>query len=227
MAKSKLILISGGPLVGKTTVARKVFEHYENSALCDGDWCWCVNPLSLEDTRLRNGDRNMAFLVSNYLNSGFEKVVFSSVVLTDPDARENILRDITAKDYEIISFQLTCSEDTLRERHIAMGGSEAVSFFWLSLPPYPGEYEINTDDKTPDEVCAEICRVIDSAKKSSTKSSTKTKAAPKATKTTAKTTAKTKVSSGKTAEKQAAKPAAKQSEKSAKKPAAKSAKKTK
>lgn len=175
MAKSKLILISGGPLTGKTTVARKVFEHYENSALCDGDWCWCVNPLSLEDTRLRNGDRNMAFLVSNYLNSGFEKVVFSSIVLTDPEARENILRDITAKDYEIISFQLTCSEDTLRERHLAMGGSEAVSFFWLSLPPYPGEYEISTDGKTPDEVCEEICKIIDSEKKATVK-----KSAPKA-----------------------------------------------
>lgn len=186
MAKSKLILISGGPCVGKSTVARKIFEHYENSALCDGDWCWCVNPLSLEDTRLRNGDVNMAFLLSNYLNSGFEKVVFSSVVLTDAEARENILRNITAKDYEIISFQLDCSEDTLRERHIAAGGSEAVSFFWLKLPPYPGEYEINTDDKSADMVCEEICKIIDTKKSAAKKPADKNTAKAVAKKTASK-----------------------------------------
>ena len=28
MAHKKLILVSGGPCVGKSTVARKIFEHY-------------------------------------------------------------------------------------------------------------------------------------------------------------------------------------------------------
>ncbi|MBO7631206.1 MAG: hypothetical protein J6S78_02620 [Lachnospiraceae bacterium] len=162
MASKKLILISGGPCVGKSMVARKIFEHYVNSAYCDGDWCWCVNPDSIRDSRLRDGDCNMAFLLSTYLKSGFEYVVFSSVVLTDPDARESILRNIDAEDYEILSFQLVCSEDTLKARHDAREG-EDVSFFWLQLPPYPGETVIDTDGKTPAKICKEICKLIDTA----------------------------------------------------------------
>lgn len=55
--KQKLIIISGSPCVGKTTVARELLKSYENSAYCDGDWMWCVNPFSVDDPRLRNGDK--------------------------------------------------------------------------------------------------------------------------------------------------------------------------
>ncbi len=104
----KLILLSGSPCVGKTTVGQYLFEQYENSAYLDGDWCWCVNPFSVKDPRLRNGDKSMSFVLSNYLNSGFDHVFFASVVLTDSGIRENILADITAEDYEVIAFTLTC-----------------------------------------------------------------------------------------------------------------------
>ncbi len=90
----KLILLSGSPCVGKTTVGQYLFEQYENSAYLDGDWCWCVNPFSVRDKRLRNGDKNMSFVLSNYLTSGFDYVFFASVVLTDSKIRENILNDI-------------------------------------------------------------------------------------------------------------------------------------
>jgi len=99
----KLILLSGSPCVGKTTVGQYLFEQYSNSAYLDGDWCWCVNPFSVEDKRLRNGDKSMSFVLSNYLQSEFEYVFFTSVVLTDCEIRENILKDITADDYEVLS----------------------------------------------------------------------------------------------------------------------------
>ena len=35
----------------------------------------------------------------------------------DKTIREAILKDITAKDYSVIGITLTCSEETLRERH--------------------------------------------------------------------------------------------------------------
>ena len=50
------------------------------------------------------------------------------------------------------------------ERHKAEG-ADAVSFFWLQLPPCPGEIVIDTDGKTPDKVCKEICKHIDAAVK--------------------------------------------------------------
>ena len=76
MSKQKLIIIAGSPCVGKTTVTQKLFTSYENSAYFDGDWAWYVNPFSVDDPRLRNGDKTMSFALSTYLNSGFDYVFF-------------------------------------------------------------------------------------------------------------------------------------------------------
>ena len=157
----KLIIISGGPCVGKSTVGKRVFEHYSNSAYCDGDWCWCVNPESIRDNRQQYGDRNMAFLLSTYLEAGYDYVVFSSIVMTEPETRERIIRQISSKDYELYSFRLVCSEDTLKGRFDAKGGRAAVSFFWAETPAVPGEQIVDTDGKTPEQVAREIWRAVD------------------------------------------------------------------
>ncbi|NLN54961.1 MAG: AAA family ATPase [Clostridiales bacterium] len=146
--KQKLIIISGSPCVGKTTVAERLFDSLSNSAYLDGDWCWCVNPFSITDPRLRNGDKNMSFILSTYLNSVFDYVIFSSVVVMYKTIRETVINDITAKDFDIIGITLTCSEETLRARHKKRGDKGEVSFHWLHLPPYPGDVVINTDGKT-------------------------------------------------------------------------------
>ena len=157
---NKLILLSGSPCVGKSTVGKYLFEQYKNSAYLDGDWCWCVNPFSVRDKRLRNGDKSMSFVLSNYLTSGFDCVFFASVVLTDSKIRENILKDITATDYEVIGFTLTCSEETLVKRHNIRGDEGETNFHWLHLPPYPTDIVINTDNKSVHEIAQELDRYI-------------------------------------------------------------------
>ena len=157
----KLILLSGSPCVGKTTVGQHLFDQYDNSAYLDGDWCWCVNPFSVQDPRLRNGDKNMSFVLSNYLDSQFDYVFFTSVVLTSPQIRENILNRITATDYEVISFTLTCSEETLVQRHDQRGDPGETNFHWLHLLPNPGDIVIQTDHKTVPEIAGELKRYID------------------------------------------------------------------
>ena len=162
MVNQKLIIISGSPCVGKTTVADKLFQSYENSAYLDGDWCWCINPFSLSDPRLRNGDKSMSFVLSNYLNSDFDYVIFSSVVVMYESIRKPILEDITARDFDIIGFTLTCSEETLAECHKNRGDENEVSFHWLHLPLYPGDYVVNTEGKTVEQIVDEIRELIDS-----------------------------------------------------------------
>ncbi len=162
MSKQKLIIIAGSPCVGKTTVTQKLFTSYENSAYFDGDWAWCVNPFSVDDPRLRNGDKTMSFALSTYLNSGFDYVFFSSVVVVDKTIREAILKDITAEDYSVIGITLTCSEETLLERHKKRGDQNECSFFWLHLKPYEGDYVINTDHKSVQQIVDEIKAIVDS-----------------------------------------------------------------
>jgi broad-specificity NMP kinase len=158
--KQKLILISGSPCVGKTTVSEKLYQTYDNSAYCDGDWMWCVNPFSVEDPRLRNGDKNMSYILSTYLNSQFEYVFFSSVVIMYEKIREKIIQEITANDYTTIGFSLTCSENTLLERFTKRGDQNEISYEWLNLGIYPGDHEINTDNKNVEQIINEIREII-------------------------------------------------------------------
>jgi chloramphenicol 3-O-phosphotransferase len=160
MMDKKLILISGSPCVGKTAAGTRLFESFDNSAYLDGDWCWCVHPFSVADSRLRNGDKSMSFVLSNYLDSDFEYVFFTSVVLTDVGIREGILKGITAEGYKIISFTLTCSEETLKKRHDRRGDRGETNYYWLRLPPYPGDIVINTDGKSIREVAREMKKHI-------------------------------------------------------------------
>ena len=155
-----LILISGSPCVGKSAVGTRLFESYNNSAYLDGDWCWCVHPFSVVDSRLRNGDRSMSFVLSNYLDSDFEYVFFTSVVLTDARIREGILNGITATEYKTVGFTLTCSEATLKKRHDRRGDQGETDCRWLHLPPYPGDIVIDTDSKSIREVVREMKRYI-------------------------------------------------------------------
>ena len=154
--EKKLILISGSPCVGKTAVGTRLFESFDNSAYLDGDWCWCVHPFSVSDPRLRNGDKSMSFVLSNYLDSDFEYVIFTSVVLTDARIRNEILSGITAKDYRVIGFTLTCSEETLKKRHDKRGDRGETDYRWLRLPPCPGDIVIDTDDKSVREIVKEM-----------------------------------------------------------------------
>ena len=134
--QKKLILISGSPCVGKTAAGTRLFESYDNSAYLDGDWCWCVHPFSVTDKRLRNGDRSMSFVLSNYLESDFEFVFFTSVVLTDAKIRENILNGITAKDYEIIGIRTGTDSNNVRSTlgRIKNGGlTEPEKKFFIEL----------------------------------------------------------------------------------------------
>ena len=156
----KLILISGSPCVGKTAAGTRLFESYDNSAYLDGDWCWCVHPFSVADKRLRNGDKSMSFILSNYLESDFQYVFFTSVVLTDPGIREGILDGITATEFGTISFMLTCSEETLKKRHDRRGDKGETNYHWLHLPPCPGDIVIDTDNKSVREVVSEMKRYI-------------------------------------------------------------------
>ena len=159
--QKKLILISGSPCVGKTAVGTRLFESYDNSAYLDGDWCWCVHPFSVTDSRLRNGDKSMSFILSNYLDSAFTYVFFTSVVLTDRRIREGILNGITAKGYDIIAFTLTCSEETLKKRHDGRGDKGETDYRWLRLPPCPGDIVIDTDNKSVRDTVTEMKRYID------------------------------------------------------------------
>jgi len=106
----------------------------------------------------------MSFILSNYLDSDFEYVFFTSVVLTDPGIREGILHGITAQGYETIGFTLTCSEETLKQRHDKRGDHGETNYYWLHLPPCSGDIVIDTDGKRIRDVVREMKQSISALK---------------------------------------------------------------
>ena len=160
MSEQKLIIISGSPCVGKTTAAESLLYAYENSAHLDDDWVWRVHPFSFSDPRNQIGLQNMSYMLSSYLHAGFDYVIFSSVRVIDKAGRESVLQNITAKNYKIIGFTLTCSEETLTQRHQKRDGNDEVSFQWLRLEPHPNDHVIHTDNKTVMQIVEEMKKII-------------------------------------------------------------------
>ena len=156
----KLIFISGSSCVGKTTVGIKLYKEFNNSAYLDSDWVWCVHPFSIKDPRLRKEDKNISYVLSNYLNSNFDYVFCSSVLFTYRDIRENIIKNIKSNNYDIIGISLICTENTLSERYKKRGNNNQMSDHWLRLGPYPGDYIINTDNKNVKDIIEEIKNII-------------------------------------------------------------------
>jgi hypothetical protein len=152
MEDQTLVLITGAPSIGKTTVGESLLQRTDNSAFLDGDWLWHVNPFSLSDGRLRNGDKSMSFALSTYLKSGFRVVIFSSVILVDSEIRTNIINDIDHRGYVTRCFHLKCSEGTLMQRHRGQGLTTEPPYEWLQIEPLEGDIVIGTDDRSAEEI---------------------------------------------------------------------------
>jgi hypothetical protein len=159
--KSKLIFIGGEAWTGKSTCAKMLFERLDNSAWLDGDDVWRVNPWSLDDPRLRTSDINMAFVLQTYLRSGFDYVILSSIVLSDPSIAAGILARISGVEFDLISFTLVCAESALVERAKQRDGVSAPRFTLLAQTrALTHTIHIDTTDRSPEEIAAEMLRVI-------------------------------------------------------------------
>ncbi|MFA5308499.1 MAG: hypothetical protein WC370_03315 [Dehalococcoidales bacterium] len=155
-----LIMISGPPWVGKTTCAAKVFASLQNAAWLDGDDVWCVNPFSVEDPRLRNSDRNMSFVLNTYLESKFDYVLLSSVVLTEKWITDGILNGIGAKDYDLLFFMLHCSTPALAARSAARDGVTGPELRFARAAKAQDAIHLDTTGKTPEEVAGKILDIV-------------------------------------------------------------------
>ena len=159
--KSKLFLIGGEAWTGKSTCSKILFESLHNSAWLDGDDVWRVNPWSLDDPRLRTSDINMAFVLQTYLQSKFDYVILSSIVLSDPSITAHILAMISGVEYDLLPFTLMCDEATLAERAKQRDGEAHPQFFLLEATrALINTIKIDTTNKKPKEIADEMLSVI-------------------------------------------------------------------
>ncbi|GAP12749.1 predicted nucleotide kinase [Longilinea arvoryzae] len=163
--KPKLILIGGEAWTGKSTCAEILYRRLNNSAWLDGDDVWRVNPWSLDDPRLRTSDVNMAFVLQTYLQSRFDYVILSSIVLSEPAITARILERIQGVDYTLISITLMCDAATLAERARLRDENVDPCFLLLERTrSLTDTLKIDTAGKTPEMVVEEMLAVIQGVK---------------------------------------------------------------
>jgi hypothetical protein len=159
--KPKLILIGGEAWTGKSTCAEILFKSLPNSAWLDGDDVWRVNPWSLDDPRLRTSDINVAFVLQTYLQSKFDYVILSSIVLSDSAITARILGRIGDVEYDLVSFTLMCDVETLTARARQRDDKVDPCFIVLEqTKALVDTFKIDTGKKKPDEIADEMLFVI-------------------------------------------------------------------
>lgn len=162
--KPKLIFIGGEAWTGKSVCSEILFRRLHNSAWLDGDDVWRVNPWSLDDPRLRTSDINMAFVLQTYLQSEFDYVILSSIVLSDRSIADGILERISGVEYDLLSFTLMCDEATLTERARQRDDTANPRFTVLEeTRTLVDTIKIDTGQKKPKEIADELLSAIHNA----------------------------------------------------------------
>lgn len=163
----KLIIINGTMGAGKSTVSELLLKETENSIYLDGDWCWNMNPFTVNEENIEMVMKNIIFLLRSFLNnSNFQYIIFCWVMHKE-EIFKNILNEIRDLDFELYKFTLLCNETELARRiagDIKIGKRETgqinESIARLKLYKNMDTYKIDVSSKTPKEAAEEIRRRV-------------------------------------------------------------------
>lgn len=112
----KLIIVNGTMGVGKTETCRELNKKLTSSVWFDGDWCWMMNPFTVNDENKNMVINNITYLLRSFLtNSSLEYTIFNWVIHLE-DIFYLILQPLNDLEFEVIKITLTCSEEVLKKR---------------------------------------------------------------------------------------------------------------
>ena len=163
----KLIIINGIMGAGKSTVNDLLLKETANSIYLDGDWCWNMNPFTVNEENIEMVLKNIIFLLRSFLNnSNFQYIIFCWVIHKE-EIFKNILNEIRDLDFELYKFTLLCNETELARRiagDIKTGKRETgqinESISRLELYKNMDTYKIDVSSKTTKEAAEEIRRRV-------------------------------------------------------------------
>lgn len=112
----KLIIINGTMGAGKSAVCRELNKRLNKSVWLDGDWCWMMNPFTVNEENKTMVENNINFLLRSFLtNSSIEYVIFDWVIHKE-EIFDLILEKLIDMEFDLFKITLTCSEEALKKR---------------------------------------------------------------------------------------------------------------
>lgn len=161
--RKKVIVVNGTMGVGKSAVCRKLYGSIDKSVWLDGDWCWMINPLIVNDENRIMAEENIKTLLRNFLkNSSIENVIFSWVIHTE-EIMEMVIGWLGDVDYDLYKVTLTCSKEKLIERiskdiENGLRDDDVLerSLERMDLYKNLDTIKINTNEKTINDIVAEV-----------------------------------------------------------------------
>ena len=153
-----LILINGTMGVGKTMTSYNLLKLLPNCVFLDGDWCWYADPWIVNDETKNMVEKNMSFMLNNFLNcSAYENVIFCWVMHTQ-SMIDMVCSWLETGNHNVYKFSLVCSESALKARlqkdiDDNVRKNDIIERALLNLPNY-SEMEIikiDVSDITPEQ----------------------------------------------------------------------------
>lgn len=112
----KLIIINGTMGAGKSAVCRELNKRLNKSVWLDGDWCWMMNPFTVNEENKTMVENNINFLLRSFLtNSSIEYVIFDWVIHKE-EIFDLILEKLIDMEFDLFKITLACSEEALKKR---------------------------------------------------------------------------------------------------------------
>lgn len=162
----KRLIVVGGPMgVGKSATCRELHRLLGGSALLDGDWCWDLNPFTVNGETKAMVLDNIHHLLNNFLRcTACERVIFCWV-LQERSILDAVLDGLDLRGVEVHCFALVADAAALRKRigrDVARGlrGADALDRSLAYLPKYAslGAELLDVSSIGPREAAMELAR---------------------------------------------------------------------
>jgi len=122
----KLVFIHGPNGVGKSTLCKVLNSKIQNSAWLESEWCRMTNPFVFNDEIIKMIEKNISFMLRSYLDCSTLEYIIFNYGFHGPRKQifDNILRNLSDIDYQLISITVSCSYEENRLRMIKDGRDE-------------------------------------------------------------------------------------------------------
>lgn len=165
-----LIFINGTMGSGKTAVSQKLKILLNKSIFLDGDWCWDMDPFTINVETKEMVLENITFLLNNFLKcSEYENVIFYWVMYEESIIK-NILKRLELNNYKLYKFSLICSKEELKKRVMkdvenGIRDESVLERSYIKMDAYKvmDTIKINTDKISAEEIATQIEKLMKKA----------------------------------------------------------------